>query len=157
MDATMESADAALVAPVVFRGKKRKAFRQRPTDGDEPESASTPAPSTTADAIPTQNADAPRDLEAPATTTSAAGEEEDEDQAAGLSVADIIRQRNARKFRLRGGVGFGADDGARPQDDDIAQLIREGEERALELSTGGMTNRFTVQTGFSTELVNKHM
>lgn len=165
MDTTMTSPDVTSQPPVVFRGKKRKAFRQRPTD-EEAESTTKPADTAATNSTTlAQNADTPRDSDTPVppqpsivADAGAADKNEEEEEQVRLSVAHILRQRNARKSRLRGGVGFGADDSAaRAADDDLAQMIREEEQKALEVSTGGMSKRFTAQTGFSTDLANKHM
>ncbi|KAI1873187.1 uncharacterized protein JN550_003440 [Neoarthrinium moseri] len=127
--------------PVVFRGKKRKTFRQRASE-DEGANHAGGAP----DSGDQDNAGSSREPEATAS-----------DQ---FSVAEIIRQRNARKARLRG-VGFGADDaqGAANGDDELSLMIREEEQKAQQLDqpVGGMTKRFAAQTGLSSELVNKHM
>ncbi|KAF3017165.1 hypothetical protein E8E14_011686 [Neopestalotiopsis sp. 37M] len=132
-------ATAATEAPVVFRGKKRKFFRQRPAEEATTTEAAEPEEKTEQENL-TSN-------EAPD------GDEE------GLSVAEIIRQRNARKHRLKG-VGFGADDAsatAANADDELSLMIREEEQKAIDLSNGGVNRRFTAQTGVSSELVNKHM
>lgn len=77
----------------------------------------------------------------------------------GFSVADIIRRRNARKSRIKG-VGFGADDAqssAANADDELSLMIREEEQKAIDLASGGVNKRFTAQTGLTGELVNRHM
>ncbi|KAH8675508.1 hepatocellular carcinoma-associated antigen 59-domain-containing protein [Xylariales sp. PMI_506] len=129
-------------APVVFRGKKRKFFRQRATDADNSETK-------------TDLAVAPSDEQGDATAAVPSSADDEE----GLSVAEILRRRNTRKLRLRG-VGFGAEDAygnATSADDELTLMIREEEQKALELSSGGMSGRFAAQTGLATELVNKHM
>ncbi|KAI0136428.1 hypothetical protein BJ170DRAFT_677304 [Xylariales sp. AK1849] len=127
--------------PVVFRGKKRKLYRQRPAE-EENTSKADIAPE-----LPGQQDNIPSKEQAPP---------QSED---GMSVAEIIRQRNARKSRLRG-VGFGTDDalaGTFNADDELSLMIREESQKALDLSTGGVSKRFTAQTGLTGELVNKHM
>ncbi|KAK6070014.1 hypothetical protein SCUP515_08692 [Seiridium cupressi] len=140
MDAT-SPADATLDAPVVFRGKKRKVFRPRST---EEEGASQP--NTATETVEKQEESAGKD-EAP------------EGSEAGRLVAEIIRRRNARKSRLKG-VGFGTDDAqgtAADADDELSLMIREEEQKAIDLANGGVSKRFTAQTGLSSELVDKHM
>ncbi|KAI1114336.1 hypothetical protein F5Y14DRAFT_414672 [Nemania sp. NC0429] len=151
--------------PVVFRGKKRKPYRQRPgaEAGDE-----TPASTAPTDAAVL---DAP--LAAAATTTTArastpdrigiaasADDGEQEEQA--LSISDALRLRNARKSRLLRGVTFGVDNGAQSEapeggDDELSQMIREEEKKAMEQSITVANKRFAPQTGLSGEIVNKHM
>lgn len=136
---TPVEAIAATDAPVVFRGKKRKFFRQRPAEEATTTEAAEPEDKT--------------ERENPTSNEAPNGDEE------GLSVAEIIRQRNARKHRLKG-VGFGADDAsatAANADDELSLMIREEEQKAIDLSNGGVNRRFTAQTGVSSELVNKHI
>jgi hypothetical protein len=136
---TPVEATATTEAPVVFRGKKRKFFRQRPAEEATTTEAAEPEEKT--------------ERENPTSNEAPNGDEE------GLSVAEIIRQRNARKHRLKG-VGFGADDAsatAANADDELSLMIREEEQKAIDLSNGGVNRRFTAQTGVSSELVNKHM
>jgi hypothetical protein len=139
--------DATPEPPVVFRGKKRKLYRQRAT-----EDANTQEQSTNQESAATDGPEAPR---AESSKPQTPAENEDD-----LSVAEIIRRRNARKSRLRG-VGFGVDgatqgDGSNLEDE-LSLMIREEEQKALDAPVGGMTNRFTAQTGMAGELVNKHM
>ncbi|ETS86177.1 hypothetical protein PFICI_00005 [Pestalotiopsis fici W106-1] len=134
-----EASAAATEATVVFRGKKRKLFRQKPVEDAPTTQTNEPAVQTEQESLPTD--------ETPKT---------DEE---GLSVAEIIRQRNARKHRLKG-VGFGADDTSAAvanADDELSLMIREEEQKAMDLSNGGVNRRFTAQTGLSSDLVNKHM
>ncbi|KAI0139656.1 hypothetical protein BJ166DRAFT_473473 [Pestalotiopsis sp. NC0098] len=135
---TQADASAAAEAPVVFRGKKRKFFRQKPAEEPPATEANESAAATESEGTPKVEASEP-------------GEE-------GLSVAEIIRRRNARKYRLKG-VGFGADEAsaAAQADDELSIMIREEEQKAMELSNGGVNRRFTAQTGLSSDLVNKHM
>lgn len=141
--------DATPEPPVVFRGKKRKLYRQRATEEGNTQSQSANQERAAATGGPTEASRAePPQHEAPA---------ENEDD---LSVAEIIRRRNARKSRLRG-VGFGVDGAAQGDgsnvEDELSLMIREEEQKALDVPSGGMTNRFTAQTGMAGELVNKHM
>jgi hypothetical protein len=127
--------------PVVFRGKKRKFFRQRPADETaairletSPVPAQKPEEDTAKDEILDNGEESP-------------------------SVAEIVRQRNARKNRLKG-VGFGVNDpqgSAADVEDELSLMIREEEQKAMDLSNGGVSKRFTAQTGLSSDLVNKHM
>lgn len=135
---TQADASAAAEVPVVFRGKKRKFFRQKPAEEAPVTEANEPAAATETEGTPKVEASEP-----------------DEE---GLSVAEIIRRRNARKHRLKG-VGFGADEAsaAAQADDELSIMIREEEQKAMELSNGGVNTRFTAQTGLSSDLVNKHM
>lgn len=137
----LKPSDATTDAPVIFRGKKRKFFRQRPLE-DEATGATGPA----TESIETQD----ETIASPKTATQV-------EEA--LSVAEIIRQRNARKSRTRG-VGFGADDAhgsAFHPDVELSLMIREEEQRADDLASGGVNRRFAAQTGLTSELVNKHM
>ncbi|KAI0842226.1 hypothetical protein F5Y06DRAFT_259311 [Hypoxylon sp. FL0890] len=137
---------------VIFRGKKRKTYRQRSERADDEESkpVETPLPE------PAENA-----LEA---TTRAQNEDTVEEEK-GLSVAEVLRLRNARKARL-GGVKFGAGSNNVFSDatasvtgevlDDLSLMIREEENKALDIAAG-VKKRFAPQTGMAAELVNKHM
>ncbi|KAI1107886.1 hepatocellular carcinoma-associated antigen 59-domain-containing protein [Jackrogersella minutella] len=141
---------------VVFRGKKRKTYRQRPepaSDTEEPKSVEAPQREKSATAS-----------DAPTPTQSEDATEEEK----GLSVAEILRLRNARKARL-GGVKFGAGSNHTSGDataaaiaeagdglDDLSLMIREEENKALDISSS-VKKRFAPQTGLATEIVNKHM
>ena len=174
---------------VVFRGKKRKAYRQR-TETDDRDDATTRgatpvAPSHNGTMDPTiDQSSAPSDPSAPAATATSPGqengkktakEEQEEEEEKGLSVAEVLRLRNARKSRL-GGVKFSAVDSAGSRGtadgqtggeddingnmDDLSLMIREEESRVVERSTtaaAGVKGRFAPQTGLSSELINKHM
>ncbi|KAI0012153.1 P-loop containing nucleoside triphosphate hydrolase protein [Xylariaceae sp. FL0662B] len=147
MDSTVS--EPAPEPQVVFRGKKRKTYRRRAEDEglqpaadraqEEPVSEAPAAP----DAAPVQSPDAREE---------------------GLSVAEVLRLRNARKSRL-GGVKFGAESNSRGdaaaegEVDDLSLMIREEGNRVLDMSTAGVNvnKRFAPQTGLSGELVNKHM
>ena len=131
---------------IVFRaGKKRKAYRQRPADQDAPvaEEPSAAAP----------RAAASDEDEGGAGANKSEGDEE------GLSVAEALRLRNARRTRL-GGVGFSATAAAAAAaDDDEAQrsLVLRGEGAADPLEVHDISRRFAPQTGLVHEMVNKHM
>lgn len=144
---------------VLFRGKKRKGqYRQRATDDD------VPAPTTEVN----QSGDATRvdGTSVPSVEAHPTEFTESEAQAAadeeGVSVAELLRRRNARKSRLRG-VGFAPQDaqgssGSISFEDDLSLMIREEEQKAaVDVSAGGMGKRFSAQTGHVGELVNKHM
>ncbi|KAI1083089.1 hypothetical protein F5B20DRAFT_445464 [Whalleya microplaca] len=143
MDSTVPEVTAE--PQVVFRGKKRKTYRRRAEDeglqADQAHEGSVP--------------------EAPATPDAARAQSPDEHED-GLSVAEVLRRRNARKSRL-GGVRFGGDSNSRGdaaadgEVDDLSLMIREEENRALDMSTIGVNKRFAPQTGLSGELVNRHM
>ncbi|KAI1096077.1 P-loop containing nucleoside triphosphate hydrolase protein [Rostrohypoxylon terebratum] len=157
LEATPEATSETQVQPqVVFRGKKRKTYRQRaePTSEDITiaNEASTP---TTVEAQ--QSAIASPKNQAEATTT-------EEEKESGLSVSEVLRLRNARKARL-GGVKFGghapnSSDAPKSDNgeafDDLSLMIREEEAKVTDIAAG-VQKRFAPQTGLSTELVNKHM
>lgn len=82
-----------------------------------------------------------------------------------LSVAEVLRRRNARKARL-GGVAFRAtptprnDDAGATEDGnpDQSLTLHEGGGNAVDsISEGGIVKRFATQTGLVGELVNRHM
>ncbi|KAM7197614.1 hypothetical protein V8F20_006504 [Naviculisporaceae sp. PSN 640] len=138
---------------VLFRaGKKRKAYRQRLQDPEE---------TTAADTNPVA-ASAPAPAEAPSAPRPA---EDDEDEE-GISVAEAIRRRNAKKHKL-GGVGFHARTLAAVHDsadDENAEqgLVLHDAEKALKSQREadmpvGIPSRFAPQTGLVGELVNKNM
>lgn len=136
---------------VVFRpGKKRKNYRQR---AEEPE-------------ITTSNGETPEaGLATPSSAPATPAGLDDDDE--GLSVAGVIRARNARKHR-HGGVGFRAgplglgDNRATSEEHNTDQRLvlhgnadaQAGAEAAV---IGGISKRFAPQTGMVGELVNKHM
>ena len=204
----MTDAEATSPTPepqVVFRGKKRKAYRQRTETDDHndatPRAATPAAPShngtavsatgssvaptalSAAASIPAAVATSPRRENgngATATATALTKKEEGEEEK-GLSVAEVLRLRNARKSRLggvkfsaadsiggsRGGAadaqglgGEGAEYGSQNDTDDLSLMIREEENRVVERSStaaAGVNRRFAPQTGLSGELINKHM
>ncbi|KAK8139799.1 hypothetical protein PG984_000922 [Apiospora sp. TS-2023a] len=151
------------VAPelqVLFRGKKRKGqYRQRATDDDAPTPTTTEV-SKSGDTTRVDTNSVPSAEERPAESakseTQAAADEE------GVSVAELLRRRNARKSRLRG-VGFAPEEaqgngGSTSFEDDLSLMIREEEQKAAaDVSAGGMGKRFSAQTGHVGELVNKHI
>ncbi|KAI0441157.1 hypothetical protein F4803DRAFT_552350 [Xylaria telfairii] len=146
MDSTSPVADST--RPIVFRGKKRKTYRQRPgTEAEDEATDSVPdAPSTTSTKTST-----------PGPISTSTDREDDE----ALSISEALRLRNARKSRLRG-VTFGVDNGApagesEGGDDELSQMIREEEKKAIEQSVTAANKRFAPQTGLSGEIVNKHM
>lgn len=136
---------------VIFRGKKRKTYRQRTEHIDDEESKPREAPT-------------PESTANTSEATTLAQSEDTADEEKGLSVAEILRLRNARKARL-GGVKFGAGNNHAPGDataapgeslDDLSLMIREEENKALDVAAG-VKKRFAPQTGMAAELVNKHM
>lgn len=146
-------AETDAVPQVVFRhGKKGKSYRQR---GEV--SSSATAGSETADQAE----------QGTSTTADAATIERDEDEE-GLSVAEVLRRRNARKHK-HGGVGFRAGPSAPGTGDAVTN--EENTERGLVLRgntdtaeqgpeatiVGGIEKRFARQTGLVGDLVNKHM
>lgn len=147
--------DAAPVPQVVFRGKKRKTYRRRAAD--EPEKSIEETGADTQPAMTTTTPVGDKDGEQRDRT---AAEDQAEADEEGISVAEVLRRRNARKSRLRG-VGFRPDDarGERPHGDwdDLALMIREEEQKALNQPTLDVSKRFTAQTGLVAEIVNKHM
>ncbi|KAI1127910.1 hypothetical protein F5Y10DRAFT_241694 [Nemania abortiva] len=153
MDSTSPAAEAPQT--VVFRGKKRKTYRQRP-GAEAKDEASTASVDPVLDTL---NAATTTDPEAstPNPITASTNPEEDES----LSISEALRLRNARKSRLRG-VTFGADNNiqtGRPEggDDELSLMIREEEKKAIEQSITAANKRFAPQTGLSGEIVNKHM
>ena len=147
--------DGAPAPQVVFRGKKRKTYRQRAAD-----EAEKPIEEAGGDARPAMaTATAAGDHDGGPCDRTAADDQAEADEA-GISVAEVLRRRNARKSRLRG-VGFRPDDarGERPHgdSDDLALMIREEEQKALNQPTLDVSKRFTAQTGLVAEIVNKHM
>ena len=137
---------------VVFRaGKKRKAYRQRTEESETPisnaqtETEAAPNPASSA------AQDAPTDKD---------GNEE------GLSVAEVLRLRNARKHKhnrvgFRAGSSALGDERATSEDNSERGLVLHGGSNALaEAETSiiaGISKRFAPQTGMVGELVNKHM
>lgn len=139
---------------VLFRpGKKRNAYRRQ--RADESESTANESSEIATDAVPTA-----------AISTPVAHAAQDDDDEEGLSVAEVIRLRNARRHKLAG-VGFRAgpspfgDDRPAAEDNTEQGLVlhegAEGQPGAEKAIIGGISKRFAPQTGLVGELVNKHM
>lgn len=154
----MTSPEPAAEPQVLFRaGKKRKIYRQRP---QEPQETTTAA----ADDTKPVAASAPAPPEVPGAPLRGSAENDDEEE--GLSVAEVIRRRNARKHRL-GGVGFHARTLAAGNDTIANENTEQGmvlhdTEGALKSQyeadiLAGIPARFAPQTGLIGELVNKNM
>ncbi|KAI9171356.1 hypothetical protein HJFPF1_00838 [Paramyrothecium foliicola] len=146
-------AEDAPQSPIRFRpGKKRKAaYRQRGADDDDDAAAAEHE-------VPEggrPDSDVARAVVPAVAIKVEEGASDDE-----AAVAAALRLRNARKGRL-GGVGFRSD--ARPDDDDTASsasralVLADQEGPASDAVVGGITNRFTHQTGLIGELNDKHM
>lgn len=146
------AAEPAAENPVIFRAsKKKKAYRQRPQEPDE---------TTAADTNPVA-ASAPAPPEAPSAPRPA----DDDDEETGISVAEAIRRRNAKKHKL-GGITFHARTLA-PAHDSVDENTERGmvlhdAENALKSQRDadmpfGISTRFAPQTGLVGELVNKNM
>lgn len=143
---------------VVFRGKKRKTYRQRTEpigDNDDLKAVvESPSQDTLAPAAP-KNANSASPAPIPI--------EDSAEEETGLSVAEVLRLRNARKSRL-GGVKFGAGNNASGDSaadggdalDELTLMIREEESKAMDVAAG-VKSRFAPQTGLAAEIVNKHM
>ncbi|KXJ95943.1 hypothetical protein Micbo1qcDRAFT_192820 [Microdochium bolleyi] len=152
MDATEPAADAPVQPQVVFRGKKRKAYRQR---ADAAEATTREATS-----IPPQDAATNESaIGTPEPTEAGNGEHKPEEPE--LSVAELLRRRNARKARL-GGVTFGSDATSRGDEspdligDELSLMIRE-EENKMQDATSAANGRFVHQTGLAKEVADRHM
>ncbi|KAK4192664.1 hepatocellular carcinoma-associated antigen 59-domain-containing protein [Podospora australis] len=140
------NSESAPEPQVIFRSRKnRKSDRSRPFEienaNSQIENATEAAPLVT-------------ETSAQHITTT------DEDEEKGLSVAEAIRLRNARKHK-HGGVGFragstvhGENNGPVPEE---RSLVPHGSAEPESVIIGGITKRFAPQTGLSGELVNKHM
>lgn len=162
----MDSANQSDATPkpqqVVFRGKKRKFYRQRTTTAEEEAGRESLSKKTTTDAEepdPKDNGHPKRASEASEDKATSIGNDDEDDEDGELSVAEFLRRRNIRKKGLRG-VGFGVEDARggslnNNSDDELSLMIREEEQKALAI--GDMTKRFTAQTGLTGELVNKHI
>lgn len=151
--------------PVVFRrGKKKKAaYRQRDNEASDDGVA---VPTTTADA-PTgtsQCAAAGPDSSAPANVhikkedSDDEKEHLDEGEDAGLSVAEVLKLRNARKAKTRG-VDLRADSGSKVVDEPTSTelVVKEEMPSPAAAVVAGLGRRFAAQTGLVGELVNRHM
>lgn len=161
----METTDAAAEAPaqpqVVFRGKKRKAYRQRPEaiDVTSGETLGSATPDVLSAATFSTTTATPSPALTDAKDTDSAADETE------LLVAEILRRRNARRARL-GGVTFGAAEGLASRggdaaadamgNDELSLMIRE-EEHKMQDATAAAHQRFVHQTGLSQEVTDKHM
>lgn len=165
MDTETATTPAEPPVQVVFRGKKRKAYRQR-TETEDNDINSSNNDASPAPALPAvnqaRNTSVPANDPSPASPSNAIdaitvpqqGSREDESAAEdekGLSVAEVLRRRNVRKSRL-GGVKFSATDSAllgagsaaggeyngnatSSNNDDLSLMIREEESRVIERSS----------------------
>lgn len=155
MDSSLTETNAE--PQVVFRpSKKRKQFRQRAEDNNDDSSKADSTTTITATQAATPST-------APVQDESGAATREDgetsETEEGGLSVAEALRLRNARKSRLKG-VEF------RPEtattvveqlthdEHGIGAQHKDEVAEAIEL---GVSRRFAPQAGLVGELVNKHM
>ncbi|KAJ4396932.1 hypothetical protein N0V93_001154 [Gnomoniopsis smithogilvyi] len=128
---------------VVFRpSKRRKQFRQRAEENDN-----------TADDATGQTGSTPSTTEG-RDPRSQEREDDGISNTEGLSVAEVLRLRNARKSKLKG-VEFRPEG---PSKDGViaepSPAPKDDVSEALEL---GMSRRFAPQAGLVGELVNKHM
>ncbi|TLS29627.1 hypothetical protein PpBr36_00411 [Pyricularia pennisetigena] len=161
---TEPSTEQPSETPVVFRrGKKKKAaYRQR---DNEPVDNDVAAPTTTdastgnsqpAAAEPNSSAAA----NVPIKKEDSDGEKEhvDEDEDAGLSVAEVLRLRNARKGKTRG-VDLRADSVSKVVDEPAPTelVVKEEMPGPAAAVVAGLGRRFAAQTGLVGELVNRHM
>ncbi|ROW18254.1 hypothetical protein VPNG_00228 [Cytospora leucostoma] len=130
---------------VVFRpSKKRKNFRQRaeqPSTNEDGAAAQAAVPSAQAQDEQVKPND---DLGATSDTE-------------GLSVAEALRLRNARKSRLKG-VGF-RPEGTNPrgEESNAERSLVLKDDAAADAMEYGVSKRFAPQAGLVGELVNKHM
>lgn len=128
---------------VVFRpSKRRKQFRQRAVDSDTP--IDEPTSQTNTPILPTESSGG-KDKER---------EDDETSETEGLSVAEVLRLRNARKSKLKG-VEFRPE--APPKDGAFAEPIPVPKDEVTEALELGMSRRFAPQAGLVGELVNKHM
>ncbi|QYS98837.1 ELM2 domain-containing protein [Trichoderma simmonsii] len=158
--------------PIRFRaGKKRKAYRQRPTEEEGNHDVATviPAPSVLPGASKVEDGEPERDANADAEKLlrelegeDGNGDDEDDRMDGESAVAAALRLRNARRAARRGGVGFRSE--GRNQDDEDADteqhalVLRDADKDAAhDRIVGGITNRFMHQTGLLTILDDKHM
>lgn len=126
---------------VVFRpSKKRKQFlRQRAEDNDVPAHEPTSQP-------PAHERDpSPHD-----------GEDKGDLSEKGLSVAEALRLRNARKSRPKG-VEFRPEGAPKEEAPTEHSLIPKDDATGADALEFGMSRRFAPQAGLVGELVNKHM
>lgn len=132
---------------VVFRpSKKRKQFRQRAEDNvplvddatSQAAGASPPTTSQASDSKPNNGGD------------------DTASEIEGLSVAEVLRLRNARKSRLKG-VEFRPEGAPKDETPGEASLVPKDDAQGPEATEFGMSRRFAPQAGLVGELVNKHM
>lgn len=140
--------------PIVFRGKKRKTYRQRPNAEAETEEEAS-----VASIQPVHDAPGATTIQASSASPISTSTNEEENEA--IPISEALRLRNSRKSKLRG-VTFGADSNAQTGDseggdDELSEMIREEEKKAMEKSITTANKRFAPQTGLSGEVVNKHM
>lgn len=130
---------------VVFRaGKKRKNYRQR---------AEETAPETDEPKIETDESSAPP----PKGDAQPVNDDDSKLQAEGLSMAEVIRLRNARKPKLKG-VEFRPESAPKaaapnPEQSLVTKDVAPSDDSVI----AGISRRFASQTGIVGELVNKHM
>ncbi|KAK0612936.1 hypothetical protein B0T17DRAFT_498707, partial [Bombardia bombarda] len=152
---TMASPDPETTSEpqVVFRaGKKRKTYRQRSED--------TEAAVSNKDATPTPAAAAP-------IATAPTVDSNDEAGEGGMTVAEALRLRNARKHKNIGGVEFRAGAHANSSNThnsdeqhnaEQGMVLHDGSGEAHRLEElamlGGITQRFASQTGLVGELAS---
>lgn len=131
---------------VVFRpSKKRRNFRQRAEqpitneDGAATQAAVPSAQAQDEQVKPNDDLDATSDTE-------------------GISVAEALRLRNARKSRLKG-VGFRPESTIPRGEESNAErsLVLKSDANAADHLEYGVAKRFAPQAGLVGELVNKHM
>ncbi len=142
-------------AQVLFRpGKKRKIYRYRSAEDEGANTKNDEASTNSVAAVSTTINDS-----SVAITRGNANED-------GLSVAEVLRLRNARKHR-HGGVAFragpithGGDGSATNENPEQSMVLHDStgppqqEDPAI---LAGINKRFAPQTGLAGELVNKHM
>ncbi|KAF7549700.1 hypothetical protein G7046_g8256 [Stylonectria norvegica] len=140
----MDSELPITAAPDAIRfrpGKKRKAYRRRNSDDEDAAVSSTEKASASSHDGSRKRAEA--------------GEDGDD-----AVVAAALRLRNARKTRARG-VGFTTTAAAARADnsEEHALILRGDQDDApdQDLVVGGITNRFTHQTGLLNDLNDRHM
>lgn len=170
--ATAPTPEPAAVAPppILFRAsRKKRAVRQRAEEDDDAKSATQTDAAVTintgSEATAAGLQDATRTTEPAVSGTVATApkrDENDKEEGSGLSVAEVLRLRNAKKHRL-GGVAFRAGDEAgvatTVQNSEQAMVLHDGGEVQQQEAAilGGVAKRFAPQTGMVGELVNKHI
>lgn len=132
---------------VVFRpSKKRKQFRQRAEDNAPPPEDATGQAAGAASSRPAQDSS----LKLHHGNDDAASETGD------LSVAEVLRLRNARKSRPKG-VEFRPEGAPKDETPAEAALLPGDDAQNSDATELGMSRRFAPQAGLVGELVNKHM